>query len=556
MRLCKVPRGMGRKLWRWGMLAVVAGALALPAAASASSVSNVSVLPNRSGATVGDPKAGEHIGYDITFTATSGITDGTTITIDGPAGMSFPGGYEYQINIGHGGCLGDNPVPSNNNRTITITESFGCTAGAGQQVEILAGVSSNTVVNPTTAGSKTMSVSTSKDTTPAASGTYTIYPDVPAHLDVSSGDSQSTAVGTAFAAPLVAKLSDQYGNGIGGTEVDFSLPTGLPQATGFFPGPASTASPNTDSSGLATSPSITATTIAGQWHATAQTVGGALQTSFTLNNTPGPAAQISLGLQPETITADGVSTSTATATVKDANGNSRPGDAVVFTAPNDADVQVSATTDNGDGTYSATLTAPARQASGDAPINAVDTTGGAGPGAGLDLHLTGDIVAPETAIDSAPPDVTTSTTPEVDFHSDDPNATFKCKLDDAAEEACTSPFTAPSLKEGHHTVTITATDAAGNVGSPQEVQFTVDAMAPTVQISGPSKTKDRSPTFKLKPNEDDVTFECRLDDAAYKPCGSTYTPHHVKPGHHTLKVRVTDAAANKSVATKKFTVKK
>src|SRR5439155_671154 len=58
---------------------------------------------------------------------------------------------------------------------------------------------------------------------------------------------------------------------------------------------------------------------------------------------------------PTSITADGVATSTATATVKDAHNNLRSGDTVTFSTSGDA--TFGSTTDNGDGTYSATITA-------------------------------------------------------------------------------------------------------------------------------------------------------------------------------------------------------
>ena len=49
------------------------------------------------------------------------------------------------------------------------------------------------------------------------------------------------------------------------------------------------------------------------------------------------------------------------------------------------------------------------------------------------------------------------------FGSDDPAAKFECKLDKAKPKACTSPHTA-KVGVGKHKLSVTATDAAGNVG--------------------------------------------------------------------------------------------
>lgn len=71
---------------------------------------------------------------------------------------------------------------------------------------------------------------------------------------------------------------------------------------------------------------------------------------------PGSAAQVALKLAPASIPADGSSTSVATATVTDASGFGVSGETVSFSS-SDAGEKISATTDNGDGTYTATITA-------------------------------------------------------------------------------------------------------------------------------------------------------------------------------------------------------
>src|SRR5439155_18159997 len=67
------------------------------------------------------------------------------------------------------------------------------------------------------------------------------------------------------------------------------------------------------------------------------------------------AKTIAVGLNPASITADGASHSTATATLADVNGNPVLNETVAFTT--NGDVTIGATTNNNDGTYSATITA-------------------------------------------------------------------------------------------------------------------------------------------------------------------------------------------------------
>ncbi|MGS0561722.1 beta strand repeat-containing protein [Microbacterium aurugineum] len=101
---------------------------------------------------------------------------------------------------------------------------------------------------------------------------------------------------------------------------------------------------------------------------TSATLPGSATVGFTLGGTPGAATGLvsfvpgapdggasTVAAAPGTIVADGVSTATVTVTVRDAQGNvlTDGGEAVVIQASAGA---VSATTDNLDGTYTATLT--------------------------------------------------------------------------------------------------------------------------------------------------------------------------------------------------------
>ncbi|MDQ6820163.1 MAG: Ig-like domain-containing protein [Actinomycetota bacterium] len=100
---------------------------------------------------------------------------------------------------------------------------------------------------------------------------------------------------------------------------------------------------------------ITSSTTAGAPTITASDQAAGLTTAQNLTQTPGAPTHIGLSLQPSSITADGASTSTATATLTDASGNRVPGQAVAFSST-DANESISGATDNGNGTYTATIT--------------------------------------------------------------------------------------------------------------------------------------------------------------------------------------------------------
>ena len=61
--------------------------------------------------------------------------------------------------------------------------------------------------------------------------------------------------------------------------------------------------------------------------------------------------------------------------------------------------------------------------------------------------------------------------------SSEAGTTFKCKLDKADYKSCTSPYTVKAKSKGgkgkKHTISVQATDAAGNVGKPAVVKFKV-----------------------------------------------------------------------------------
>ena len=115
---------------------------------------------------------------------------------------------------------------------------------------------------------------------------------------------------------------------------------------------------------------------------------------------------------------------------------------------------------------------------------------------------------PDTSITTAPTmlysadGLTKSTTATFNFSSNDPAATFECKLDGAAFEACASPKEYTALSDDRHTFEVRAKNAGGADETPATHTWTVDTTAPKVSATTPTggatgvgRTTDLTATF-------------------------------------------------------------
>jgi hypothetical protein len=85
-----------------------------------------------------------------------------------------------------------------------------------------------------------------------------------------------------------------------------------------------------------------------------------------------------------------------------------------------------------------------------------------------------DTLAPVTEITKGPDGRTDDRTPKFKFTSDDPSATFECKLDSKHYRACTSPKRYSRLSFGRHVFRVRATDTSGNTDTtPPKRRFRV-----------------------------------------------------------------------------------
>jgi Big-like domain-containing protein len=174
-----------------------------------------------------------------------------------------------------------------------------------------------------------------------------------------------------------------------------------------------------------------------------------------------------------------------------------------------------------------------------------------------------DTTAPQTTITSAPTDGT-STSASVAFTSSEAGSTFECKLDSGAYSSCTSAKSYTNLAVASHTVSVRATDAAGNTdATPATASWTVsattpppptDTTAPTVTINAKpaSSTTDTTASFGFSGSDDTtsagaLTYRCKLDSGSYSTCSSPKSYSDLAAGDHTFSVRATDGAGNQSV---------
>ncbi|MBN1530850.1 MAG: hypothetical protein JW895_17445, partial [Thermoleophilaceae bacterium] len=169
-----------------------------------------------------------------------------------------------------------------------------------------------------------------------------------------------------------------------------------------------------------------------------------------------------------------------------------------------------------------------------------------------------DTVAPDTAIGSGPSGPTASRNASFGFSSE-AGATFECRLDDGAWEACESPRALTELAQGLHTFRVRAVDAAGNTDPSEATRtWTVDTEAPETTLGGgpDGVVAAKSASLSFGSSEGGSAFECRVDGGGWEPCTSPRALTNLAEGGHTFRVRATDAAGNTdpTEATRSWTV--
>jgi hypothetical protein len=126
---------------------------------------------------------------------------------------------------------------------------------------------------------------------------------------------------------------------------------------------------------------------------------------------------------------------------------------------------------------------------------------------------------------------------------------------DVADGSGDWQVTFPAQPQGTR-ITANFTNIFGN-SSELAAPRVFDTIVPDTAVAGPSgTTTDTTPTYTLSSNEPSVTFECRVDAAAFAPCAASVTVGPLAVGAHTFEARAVDEAGNRdpSPATSSLTV--
>lgn len=160
-----------------------------------------------------------------------------------------------------------------------------------------------------------------------------------------------------------------------------------------------------------------------------------------------------------------------------------------------------------------------------------------------------DTTAPETTLSMAPSAaVTSSNTATATFGSNDPAATFECRLDGGTFAPCpASPATLNGLADGPHTFQVRARDALGNTdATPASHTWTIDTTAPNTLLAfSPFASPTNQTSFSATlGSEIGATYQCRVDGSAWAACTSPVTQSGLADGSHTFEARAVDGAGN------------
>ena len=126
-------------------------------------------------------------------------------------------------------------------------------------------------------------------------------------------------------------------------------------------------------------------------------------------------------------------------------------------------------------------------------------------------------------------------------------ARLVCGLDAPPQLECpASETTLPQLSGGPHNFAVQAFDALGNAGPVAVRNFVVDATGPTVTVTPfPAHLTPAAGTVVYAASPPAAKYECRLDGAAFAPCGAAgFSFSGLTTGPHTFAIRATDEHDN------------
>ena len=293
---------------------------AVPASGASATLSSLTATTNAAGIASVTATANATVG---SYSATASVVGvGTpasfslTNIVGAPGSISATGGSTQSTIVSTGFATAlqvtvrdsfGNPVPN-----ITVTYAAPPSGATSALSSLTAttnasGVASVTATANATIGSYAVTASVPGLGT-AATFNLTNTAGAAASITATGGSTQSTLVGTAFAAPLQVTVTDSGGNPVPNVTVTYAVP-----ASGAS-GTLSSITATTNASGVA-SVTVTANTTVGSYVASATVVGVATPASFSLTNTGTAGLVLTVTSSQTTITGPG-QTVTLTYTVR------------------------------------------------------------------------------------------------------------------------------------------------------------------------------------------------------------------------------------------------
>jgi Bacterial Ig-like domain (group 3)/Invasin, domain 3 len=286
----------------------------------------------------------------ITATDSTSVPSGSPLT--GTATLTQTAGGAATVTV----ALNPNSIVANGTSTTTATAtvkdaqghllpseniSWGSSDSGdhfSNQTNAGGGTYTATVTSSTTVGTPTI---TATDGSASSGATLTQIAGGAATVTVALNPASIIANGTATTV-ATATVKDAAGHLLPGENISWSSSDTGDKFSG-----------QTDAGNGTYTATVTSSTTVGT--PTIKATDGSVSGGATLTQTAGPAATVTLALNPTSIIANGTATTVATATVKDAQGHLLPAETVTFTSSDTGD-KASATTNAGSGTYTATIT--------------------------------------------------------------------------------------------------------------------------------------------------------------------------------------------------------
>jgi hypothetical protein len=157
--------------------------------------------------------------------------------------------------------------------------------------------------------------------------------------------------------------------------------------------------------------------------------------------------------------------------------------------------------------------------------------------------------------DTTPPTITvvsptnktySATNISLTFTLNEPTAWTRYSIDGKANVSISRKTTLPQLPDGSHSIVVYASDTAGNIGSSDIINFTIDTSPPSISILSPQKKTYGSSELMLNfaINENASWIGYSLDGQEPVTITGNTTIAGLSYGSHTITVYARDAAGN------------